>query len=118
MSKEQKPFTLEDQTNEATKEPLFTVDQVSGTPFNIVTKRGDRDDETENQYFVVLGNHRLNPEPFESYIDAQIWAEEVTWEKIMQVISIIAESLTKEITSANQQLEKLLEKLQNDFYNK
>jgi len=99
MSKEDKgvPFTLEHQTQKNNSEEMFTVQPVEGTPFSIVKKRGDRDDETDDQYFVVIGNHRLNPEPFDDQEDAFLWAEKITWEKIMQVISIVADSIEKQI---------------------
>ena len=105
MSKETKPFTLEHQQQKENKE-LFKIHPVDGTPFSLVETFGDKDDETEGEYHVVLGKHRLNPEPFNNFTDAEMWAEEITWDKIMAVIYI-----------AREELDARLQNVANDFYN-
>lgn len=71
--------------------------EIKDTPFYAVR-------EQENWY-LLLGRYRLNEHPFKTREEVEKEAEEVNWHRLMQVMRIVAEDVTKEIErKAKQQI--------------
>lgn len=80
-----KTMTL-DETEKVKGTELFTKKPVEETPFEIIHK--------DYKYFVSLGQYRLTEE-FETENEAKEWINKITWNKILNLISLTVELLTK-----------------------
>jgi hypothetical protein len=70
----------------SSSEELIIKKQVEHTPFEIVT--------IGNKNFVALGQYRLTPEDY-TFEKCEMWAVNITWNKIVQVSAILHEIITK-----------------------
>lgn len=75
------------------------VEKVENTPFTII--------EDEGEFFGVLGNHRLT-QKYKYKKDCVADLEDITWNRIVQVIWVVAEKLKQkeEIENAIENLKK------------
>ena len=75
-------------------EELVKILHVENTPFTVVSEVI----EEETLHFVSLGMYRMT-DYFESIEDAVKWANEITWDKITSVISLLFDILNKKLNT-------------------
>ncbi len=81
--------TSKEQDNK--KSHLIEQTQVEGTPFVILKK--EKEESEEHEYYVLIGNVRLNKEPYETEEECKKWIKEITWDKILMLIAITIEQI-------------------------
>jgi len=64
------------------KEEIFKKEEIKDTPFMLIGN--------EEGWFIVMGKYRLT-EAFEHKKDAKKSVENITWNRVVQVMMIIAE---------------------------
>lgn len=79
---------------------LSKVEKVENTPFTIIHEN--------EEYFGVLGNHRVTP--FYKYKkDCKMDLEEITWDRLMQVIWVVVEKFNEK-----EEIERVLNELKTE----
>ncbi len=68
------------------KSNLIKYNKVKGTPFTVVKK--ENEDNEGHEWYVLMGAYRLT-EGLKTEKEACETIKEITWDKIMQVISIL-----------------------------
>lgn len=69
------------------RESKYEKHDIEGTPFTVIEEPLD---EHRSEYHVTLGKYRLNT--YGNLNDAKIDAEEITWDKIIQVTGILIQA--------------------------
>lgn len=75
-------------------EELIKILHVENTPFTVVSEVK----EEKTLHFVSLGMYRIT-DHFESIEDAVKWTDEITWDKITTVISLLFDILYKNLNT-------------------
>lgn len=66
---------------------LIERHNLEGTPFTLV--------RVEKEWSVVIGEYKLNEIPFKSKKEAEENAKKITWDRIVQVVTIAIEGFSK-----------------------
>lgn len=80
------PTSVEQLDNMNSNSEIIKIHEIKNTPFAVI--------ETENQYFGVLGNHRIT-KPYETLEEALEETKKMNWDRVMQVIWAVVEKFTK-----------------------
>ncbi len=78
--------SVETLDNKNSNSEIFTHEQVEETPFTII--------KHEEQYFGVLGNHRVT-QLFDTKEECEADLKDINWNRVMQVIWAVVEKFTK-----------------------
>jgi len=78
--------SVETSNNKNLNSEIIETNQVENTPFTIV--------KHEEQYFGVLGNHRIT-ELFNTKEECEAELKDINWNRVLQVIWAVVEKFTK-----------------------
>lgn len=78
--------SVETLDNKNSNSEMFESTQVEETPFTII--------KHEEQYFGVLGNHRIT-QLFNTKEECEADLKDINWNRVMQVIWAVVEKFTK-----------------------